>query len=169
MTNPASDVDINEKARETESSTAPGPESSASKPISGGSLWGWRIGSKAKRAPAPRDLERGERSARPTRYFAPVYGGLTLALSICKSGWIAHIAFALTEYHISLDFIGCGADILLQEWRLTNDYKRFALLATAPFLFCISLVCTTFLFIVSHLSVGQQFFSLQVITNVSYV
>ncbi|KAN0111211.1 Glycosyl transferase family group 2 domain containing protein [Russula decolorans] len=128
----SSDVDINEKPREAESSTTPEPESSASKPISGGSLWGWRIGSKAKRAPAPRDLERGGRSARPTRYFAPVYGGLGLALSTY--------------------FIGSGVSILLQEWRLTNDYKRFALLATAPFLFCVSL-----------------FFSLQVITNISYV
>ena len=80
-------MDINEKPREIESSTTPEPESSASasKPISGGSLWGWRIGSKAKQAPAPRDLERGGRSARPTRYFAPVYGGLGLALSTCES------------------------------------------------------------------------------------
>ncbi|KAF8489182.1 glycosyl transferase family group 2-domain-containing protein [Russula emetica] len=130
----SSEVDINEKPRETESTTTPepGPESSASKPISGGSLWGWRIGSKAKRAPAPRDLERGGRSARPTRYFAPVYGGLGLALSTY--------------------FIGSGVGMLLQEWRLTHDYKRFALMATTPFLFCVSL-----------------FFALQVITNISYV
>ncbi|KAI0267998.1 glycosyl transferase family group 2-domain-containing protein [Russula aff. rugulosa BPL654] len=122
-TNPASSgVDINEKPRETESSTMPGPDSSTSKPISGGSLWGWRIGSKAKCAPAPRDLEQGERSARPTRYFAAVYGGLGLGL---------------TFY-----FIGSGVNILLQEWRLTDDYKRFALLAAAPFLFCVSLSLT---------------------------
>ena len=84
MTN--SDADINEKPRETtETSAIPELESGAStKPIAGGSLWGWRIGSKAKRAPAPRDMERGGRSARPTRYFAPVYGGLGLALSTCE-------------------------------------------------------------------------------------
>jgi hypothetical protein len=145
----SSDVDINEKPRETESPVAtPEPESSAPKPISGGSLWGWRIGSKAKRAPAPRDLERGGRSARPTRYFAPVYGGLGLALSTCKpfffQTWVTPIAFVLTGYHILLDFIGSGISMLLQEWRLTNDYKRFALLATTPFLFCVSLVCTMF-------------------------
>jgi hypothetical protein len=79
----------------------------------------------------------------------------------------------LTGYCVSLDFIGSGINILLQEWRLTNDYKRFALMATAPFLFCVSLVCTMFLSITSssesHLSVGEQFFSLQVITNISYV
>ncbi|KAH9987635.1 glycosyl transferase family group 2-domain-containing protein [Russula compacta] len=127
--NSASDVDLNEKVQETE--TTPELESSP-KPISGGSLWGWRIGSKAKRAPAPGDLERGGASSRPTRYFAPVYGGLGLALSTF--------------------FIGSGASMLLQEWRLTNDYTRFALLAAAPLLFCVSL-----------------FFSLQVITNISYV
>ena len=82
----SSDVDVNEKPREIESPTdTPEPESSPSKPISGGSLWGWRIGSKAKRAPAARDLERGGRTARPTRYFAPVYNGLGLALSTCKT------------------------------------------------------------------------------------
>jgi hypothetical protein len=81
-TNSASDVDIDEKRQEIEVAT-PEPEPNA-KPISGGSLWGWRIGSKAKRAPALRDLERGGASVRPTRYFAPVYGGLGLALSTCK-------------------------------------------------------------------------------------
>ncbi len=164
----SSDVDINEKPREaTESSTTPELESSTSKPISGGSLWGWRIGSKAKRAPAPRDLERGGRSARPTRYFAPVYGGLGLALSTCKPFYLKKnlvtlIAFVLTGYHISLDFIASGVNILLQEWRLTNDYKRLALLVTTPFLFCVSLVCTKFLPITSSyvISVLVNSFSL---------
>ena len=80
-----SNSDISEKPQEIESATTPEPElESSAKPISGGSLWGWRIGSKAKRAPAVRDVERGGASARPTRYFAPVYGGLGLALSTCK-------------------------------------------------------------------------------------
>lgn len=43
-------------------------------------------------------------------------------------------------------------DILIQEWLLDGVATRFALLATAPFLFCVSL-----------------FFSLQVITNLSFV
>lgn len=126
-----SDEAINEKPQEAESTPELEAESSA-RPISGGSLWGWRIGSRAKRAQGSRDPEQGGPSARPTRYFGPVYGGLGLALSTF--------------------FIGSGASILLQEFRLTNDYTRFALLATAPFLFCVSL-----------------FFSLQVITNISYV
>ncbi|KAI0294125.1 glycosyl transferase family group 2-domain-containing protein [Multifurca ochricompacta] len=131
-----SDVQLNEKDVESAApSTSPESESdpnSKPKPVSGGSLWGWRIGSKATQAPSPRDLEKGGASSRPTRYFAPVYGGLGMALSTF--------------------FIGSGASILLQEFRLTHDYVRFALLATAPFLFCVSL-----------------FFSLQVITNISYV
>ena len=76
----ASDVGLTEKREETVPSPEPEP---TAEPISGGSLWGWRIGSKAKRAPAPRDLEKGA-NWRPTRYFAPVYGGLGLALSTCK-------------------------------------------------------------------------------------
>ncbi|KAI0287145.1 glycosyl transferase family group 2-domain-containing protein [Russula brevipes] len=126
-------ADLDEKQEEKQEEDEPIPvHESTAKPISGGSLWGWRIGSKARRAPAPSDLEKGGTSARPTRYFAPVYGGLGLALSTF--------------------FIGSGVSMVLQEWRLTNDFTRFALLATAPFLFCVSL-----------------FFSLQVITNISYV
>ncbi|KAF8260587.1 glycosyl transferase family group 2-domain-containing protein [Lactarius quietus] len=133
VANSSSDVQLNEKPKEQESVPAQTQASEPNaKPISGGSLWGWRIGSKANRAPAPRDPEQGGANARPTRYFAPVYGGLGLALSTF--------------------FIGSGANILLQEWRLTHDYTRFALMATAPLLFCVSL-----------------FFSLQVITNISYV
>jgi hypothetical protein len=75
----ASDVNIYEKPQEVESITQSNAE-----PISGGSLWGWRIGSRAKRAPAIRDPEKGGASARPTRYFAPVYCGVSLALSTCK-------------------------------------------------------------------------------------
>src|SRR6266702_634482 len=74
----ASDVLINEKAQEQE--TAPDPDAKA---VSGGSLWGWRIGSRAKRAPAPQDVEKGGASFRPVKYFGPVYSGLGLALSTC--------------------------------------------------------------------------------------
>jgi cellulose synthase/poly-beta-1,6-N-acetylglucosamine synthase-like glycosyltransferase len=131
--NSSSEVQLNEKPKDQESASAPAPAPEPSvKPISGGSLWGWRIRSKAKRSPAPRDPEQGGASARPTRYFAPVYGGLGLALSTY--------------------FIASGANILFQEFQLTGEYIRFSLLATAPLLFCVSL-----------------FFSLQVITNISYV
>jgi hypothetical protein len=86
--NSSSEVQLNEKPKDQESAPepAPAPEPSA-KPVSGGSLWGWRIGSKAKRSPAPRDPEKGGASARPTRYFAPVYGGLGLALSTCTANF----------------------------------------------------------------------------------
>lgn len=83
VANSSSDVQLNEKPHEQEEPALPEPVTAPVKPISGGSLWGWRIGSKAKQAPAPRDLEQGGASARPTRYFAPVYGGLGLALSTC--------------------------------------------------------------------------------------
>ncbi|KAI0357210.1 hypothetical protein OH77DRAFT_142459 [Trametes cingulata] len=71
-------------------------------------------------------------SPRPIRLFAPVYNGLGVAMSIF--------------------FIGSGVAILVEEYLLDGDYTRFALLVTAPFLFCVSL-----------------FFALQIIANVSYV
>ncbi|KAH9062580.1 glycosyl transferase family group 2-domain-containing protein [Lactarius deliciosus] len=120
----ASDVQINDKEEEAQEPNA--------KPTSGGSWFGWRIGSRAKRAPAPEDLEKGGASARPAKYFGPVYSGLGLALSTF--------------------FMASGVSTLLQEYRLTGTFIRFALLITSPFLFAVSL-----------------FFSLQLIGNVSYV
>ena len=69
---------------------------------------------------------------RPIRLFAPVYNGLGAGLS--------------------LFFVGSGVNVLVREWMLDGDATRFALLAAAPFLCCVSL-----------------FFSLQIITNISYV
>ncbi|KAM5541501.1 hypothetical protein V8D89_004691 [Ganoderma adspersum] len=71
-------------------------------------------------------------SPRPVRLFAPFYNGLGVGLSIF--------------------FIASGIAILIQESLLDENWTRFALLVTAPFLLCVSL-----------------FFSLQIITNVSYI
>jgi hypothetical protein len=37
-------------------------------------------------------------------------------------------------------FLASGLTTLLAEWRLDHDYRRFGLMATAPFLVCVSLV-----------------------------
>ncbi|TDL23464.1 hypothetical protein BD410DRAFT_857631 [Rickenella mellea] len=52
---------------------------------------------------------------------------------------------------LSIYFIGSGLNILMQEFLLDGSFIRFSLLAASPFLFCVSL-----------------FFSLQVITNLSF-
>ncbi|KAL0947953.1 hypothetical protein HGRIS_010582 [Hohenbuehelia grisea] len=98
--------------------------------------WSWKLSSKKQTfgQRSESDMEKGDsgRKARPIRLFAPIYGGLGAALSVF--------------------FIGSGMSVLLQEWRLDGESKRFALLATAPFLLCVSL-----------------FFALQVVTNISFV
>ncbi|OBZ72965.1 hypothetical protein A0H81_07226 [Grifola frondosa] len=53
---------------------------------------------------------------------------------------------------LSLFFIGNGVSVLLEESLLDGSWSRFALLVTVPFLFCVSL-----------------FFSLMIVTNVTYV
>ncbi|KAF9021241.1 hypothetical protein BDZ89DRAFT_1103126 [Hymenopellis radicata] len=134
----ASDVNLNEKDKEAALTAADAAaaavlaEREKTAPKTGDG-WGfsWKLSSKAKQG-AERDPEKQQGEQRPIRMFAPVYGGLGAALS--------------------LFFIGSGVSTLLSEWRLDNDYKRFALLATAPFLICVSL-----------------FFALQIITNVSFV
>ncbi|KAI0739936.1 glycosyl transferase family group 2-domain-containing protein [Daedaleopsis nitida] len=71
-------------------------------------------------------------SARPIRLFAPVYSGIGAGLS--------------------LFFIGSGVSVLLEEAMLDGNWGRFGLLATTPFLFCVSI-----------------FFSLMIVTNITYV
>lgn len=96
--------------------------------------WSWRLSRKRPSAAISDDLEKGSagREARPIRLFAPVYGGLGLGLS----------AF----------FIANGVATILAEWRLDHNYRRFALLVTMPFLFCVSL-----------------FFALQVVSTLTFV
>ncbi|KAH8113145.1 glycosyl transferase family group 2-domain-containing protein [Phellopilus nigrolimitatus] len=111
----------------------------------GFSWFGWRTTKERKGLTQPSmgsggrteklgDYEAGEDGpeARPIRLFAPIYGGLGAGMSIF--------------------FVGSGINIMVQEWMLDGNATRFAILATAPFLFCVSL-----------------FFALQVITNISYV
>ena len=81
--NSASEIELNEKPQEQDSSRASDSPDPNARPISGGSWFGWRIGSRARRAPAPQDVEKGGASFRPVRYFGPFYGGLALALSTC--------------------------------------------------------------------------------------
>lgn len=69
--------------------------------------------------------------------FAPVYAGLGAALSLCK----CFRRFTLTAYLPRLlVFISCGISMLISEYRLDHEYKRFFVLVTVPFLFCVSLV-----------------------------
>ncbi|KAJ7850100.1 glycosyl transferase family group 2-domain-containing protein [Mycena leptocephala] len=101
--------------------------------------WSWKLSSK-KSASATKggDPEKGAnavsetgREARPIRLFAPIYGGLGAGLSVF--------------------FLASGLTTLLAEWRLDHDYRRFGLMATAPFLVCVSL-----------------FFALQVISSITF-
>lgn len=67
--------------------------------------------------------------------------------------------------------MGSGVSILLQEWALDNDFIRFALAALIPLLFCVSLVRLAFAWpatcsLISHADL--QFFSIQIIQNVSF-
>lgn len=88
----ASDVNLNEKAAiasdgVVEAATkmenavaeneAPQPERK---------FWSWKLSSKKSPAKASSDTEKGSAApqARPIRLFAPVYGGIGCALSICE-------------------------------------------------------------------------------------
>ncbi|KIK65212.1 hypothetical protein GYMLUDRAFT_386618 [Collybiopsis luxurians FD-317 M1] len=113
----ASDVNLTEKPTQVPSLPSVSEKTPQAKPKS---KWGWSWKLSKKAPPASSDLEKGAMpQPRPSRLFAPFYGGLGAGLSVF--------------------FIGCGLSTLLQEYRLDNDWKRFFLLVTTPFLYCVSL------------------------------
>lgn len=97
--------------------------------------YAWKLSKGGKGAASAKpatDTEKGEtREERPVRLFAPFYAGLGAGLSIF--------------------FVASGVAIILAEFRMDNDYIRFALLATFPLLVCVAL-----------------FFALQIIANLSF-
>jgi hypothetical protein len=86
--------------------------------------WSWRVspenrGTSAEEYDLDKEASPGSKGPRPIRLYAPFYCGLATALSIF--------------------FIGSGLSVLLAEWLLDDNYNRFILLVTSPFLFCVSL------------------------------
>src|SRR6266404_2239545 len=85
--NSASEIQLNEDAQEQEDTPRGSTELTdpKAKAISGGTLWGWRLSSKARRAPSPQDVEKGGPSLRPARHYGPFYCGVALAMSSCAN------------------------------------------------------------------------------------
>lgn len=69
------------------------------------------------------EIEAGSPTVRrKTRLLAPLYGGIGCSLSVF--------------------FVATGLKELLVEWRLDDDWRRFFLIITMPFIFCVSLFFT---------------------------
>ncbi|KAG6864652.1 hypothetical protein C0991_008069 [Blastosporella zonata] len=100
------------------------------------SWWSWKLQPKKPQArPDAEDLEKGrsgKKEERKLMLFGPLYAG-------CGAG-------------LSTYFMTGGITILLEEFALDGDPRRFALLATLPIIYCVSL-----------------FFCLQLIGNLSLV
>ncbi|KAF9220634.1 hypothetical protein BS17DRAFT_739077 [Gyrodon lividus] len=133
----ASDVNLSEKVIEAEIPVTDERVNTTAK-VKPNATWGWswklapQADGPASEASDPEKDGPSKRQPRPIRLYAPFYCGSAVALS----------AF----------FIGSGTAVLLAEWLQDDNYVRFALLATAPFLFCIAL-----------------FFCLQLVGNLSLV
>jgi len=76
------------------------------------------------------DILHDQEEDRPVQILAPIYTGLGAGLACV--------------------FMGAGISRILQEWMLDGSFTRFALFATLPFLYCVSL-----------------FFTLQIIQNIT--
>ncbi|KAF5378270.1 hypothetical protein D9615_008739 [Tricholomella constricta] len=125
----ASDVALNEKP-----SVSPEEETKSSPKQEKRAWWSWRLQPPASRQPeATADPEKGrKRKERKLMLLGPFYAGCGAALSTY--------------------FMTGGITVLLQEFALDGDPRRFALLITLPIIFCVSL-----------------FFCLQLIGNLSLI
>jgi cellulose synthase/poly-beta-1,6-N-acetylglucosamine synthase-like glycosyltransferase len=135
-----SDVNLTEKLAVSPPSETP----QVQKPATKSKRSWWKL---SKKAPAP-DPEKGSvPQPRPTKLYAPFYSGLGAGLA--------------------LFFIGSGLSDLLREYRFDQDWRRFFLLVTGPFLYCVSLFfalqamsALTFLFgPVAHYHENSRYYS----------
>ncbi|KAJ7364628.1 glycosyl transferase family group 2-domain-containing protein [Mycena albidolilacea] len=141
--------DVNLTAEKEKPAPAPAPAAPAAGGKKKKGKWSWKLrrkdtGVAGAAPPSPtsdaHDIEKQDpaaavasgREARPIRWLAPFYGGLGAGLA--------------------LFFLASGLTTLLAEWRLDGDTTRFALMATSPFLVCVSL-----------------FFALQVISSITFL
>ena len=133
--NSASDFELNATGQGRDSSDTPGPEDSRPRPVSGGSLWGWRLGARAKRAAAPQhdDAEKGGASLRPIRYFGPVYSGLAMALSTCA---VSSFIYGIMNVLMSTRFRRQRSQYLASRISLNGNLYPVRALRNCPFSFC---------------------------------
>ncbi|KAK7055869.1 glycosyl transferase family group 2-domain-containing protein [Favolaschia claudopus] len=94
--------------------------------------WSWRLQPKSQSTPDPEKLEEGGSKKRKLVLLGPLYAGLGAGLA----GY----------------FVFSGVSVLLAEYALDGDPRRFALILTLPVIFCVSI-----------------FFCLQLIGNISLV
>ncbi|KAG6834901.1 hypothetical protein H0H93_006561, partial [Arthromyces matolae] len=130
-----SEVELNEKTpqvKQGEKEKVPDPEPPSSQQKS--SWWSWKLQPKKREArPAADDAEKGGKEPeRKLMLFGPFYAGCGAALA--------------------LYFMTGGISILLNEFALDGDPRRFALLVTLPVIYCVSI-----------------FFCLQLIGNLSLI
>ncbi|KAH6903092.1 glycosyl transferase family group 2-domain-containing protein [Coprinopsis sp. MPI-PUGE-AT-0042] len=113
----AGDTVEDKEALELKAKAEQAPPEQAKK---GGFLSWWRL-SPQNPNPSPNetDAEKAKRKERKLIMIGPVYAGLGAGLSAY--------------------FCTAGISNLLQEWALDGDYTRFALVATLPVIFCVSI------------------------------
>ena len=131
----SSDFELNEKT----GSQTPEPTARDRAPKKSKWRFGWKLSSEQPAVPKVEDPEKGvlDYVPRRMRMFAPFHNGLGCALSICALSPFSNLVLSAHPFSV---FIGSGINIMLQEFVLDPTYNRFGLLATAPFLVCVSIV-----------------------------
>lgn len=98
----------------------------------------WRLDPRTSSDP-PKDPEKGDlkRKERKLVLIGPIYAGCGAGLAACKYTLSAPLPHILTN---NLDFALSGVSVLLEEYALDRNPTRFALCATLPIIFCVSIV-----------------------------
>ncbi|EDR03342.1 uncharacterized protein LACBIDRAFT_331690 [Laccaria bicolor S238N-H82] len=141
--------ELNEKEAEEQSNE---DESKTEKPSPKDNWWGWKL--KPRNGAAvnadPEKGTPGKREERKLVLIGPMYAGLGAALAACTFLLLSYVLrFPLTR---ASDFMSSGIRVLLEEYALDGSMTRFALLATLPVIYCVSI-----------------FFCLQLIGNICLV
>ncbi|KAG6876941.1 hypothetical protein C0993_011855 [Termitomyces sp. T159_Od127] len=134
-----SEIALNEKTPEVKDKPeekAPAPARPQAQPEKKSSWFSWKLQRKTREAQPDADADDaekgGQRKERKLMLFGPFYAG-------CGAG-------------LAMYFMTGGISVLLNEWALDSDPRRFALIATLPVIYCISI-----------------FFCLQLIGNLSLI
>ncbi|PPQ78438.1 hypothetical protein CVT25_011883 [Psilocybe cyanescens] len=105
------------------------------------SWWSWKLQPRSAAAggstSSSSDPEKGgKRKERKLVLIGPIYAGMGAAMSACA------YLFLVTQWApilILLYFMTAGCAVLLEEFALDGDATRFALVATLPVIFCVSI------------------------------
>lgn len=136
--------------------------------------WSWKLQpQKPATSTGDVDLEKGgektKRKERKLVMLGPLYAGLGAGLALCKFCAVS-LMRSMVLMMLLTDFVTGGVKVLLTEYALDGDPRRFALLITMPVIYCVSIVSSCPSYPVAMTDLYHfQFFCLQLVGNLTLI